>query len=98
MTFRNPPRGPSRRTIARRFEIYRQVLPDEIAIILAEFTPVNSSRGSGIVRQMGERVQDVVDSGVPDLEEARDIAYQDVIDAIETGEELPWELASLSSP
>ena len=97
MTFRDPPRGPSRRTISRRFEIYNRVLPGEIAITLAEFTPVNSQRGSGIIELMGPRVQVFLDEGEqPD--DAKDLAYDEVVAAVESGEEIPWQLASLVSP
>lgn len=97
MTFRDPPRGPSRRTIGRRFEIYHRVLPAEIAVILAEFTPVNSKRGSGILELMDPRVQVFLDQG-EEPEEAKDLAYEEVVAGVESGEELPWELASLASP
>lgn len=101
MTFRDAEPGPSRRTIQRRFEIYSRVLPGEIAIILAEFTPVNSKRGTGIIRQMDEIVQRYIDAGADPAEgneEARDLAYDEIISRVESGEELPWELASLASP
>lgn len=83
--------------IRRRYNIYRRWVPDDQAFRLAEFTPLNSPKGAGILRLMPARVEPWREQGYDD-EEARDLAYQELEEDILLGEDVPWELRSMDSP